>query len=162
MPKEHELEGKHLERGKSLSRTDNVLVFVRLRAMDQLKAFHQQGAGGKLTQEVEVLRSKGLTGPECGELCQNIEILGITQACASFVVIPADDRIRQLTHARDHCIWIGTIPHQIAEADRRVVFAVCKFKATLECLQVWLNIAEHQISHAGPKTPLYFIPYRHK
>ena len=76
-----------------------------------------------------------------GHLSQRIEVLGVTQPAAGFVVIAADDRTRHAANAIDRQIGIRAVPYEIPETKRLIVIPLREFEAGVEGFEIRVDIA---------------------
>src|SRR5438094_955890 len=146
--KKNRLKRETAQNGKRLNGSDDVFVFVRGRAMDQLKAVQHEGSGGQAAKERRVLHGELVASPKRAYASERVEIFGIRDPRASLVVVAADDGVHELACPLRHRVRVCAVADQIAEANRTIVLPLGHLDAFLQGFEIGVNVAQDQIAQA--------------
>ena len=112
------------------------------------KPFFVEWAGGKLLEPFAIFGTKLIAGPESNGARDGIKIVGVGEAGAGFIVIPANGERADFADAVNYFVGIGTVADYVAETDYFVPVAFRGGEGGVESGQVGVDIAENQIAHA--------------
>ncbi len=125
-----------------LRRSKHILVLIVNRSVHHVKAIHQKRAGGQLFQPLAIFGPKMVARPNgCGS-SHGIEIVGVRQTAACFVVISANGHGVQRTHAVDHFVRIGAVSDHVSEADSFLPMALRGIQSRVESCHVRVYVAK--------------------
>src|ERR1700691_3604840 len=135
-----------------LLRTKHVFVFVIHRAVHHRKSAGRLRTLRKLFEIFQISGRDALARPQHSRVRHGIEFFRVGQSGHGFVVIAADGRGAKLAHQFDGLVGIGTVAHQVAQADSLVPFALRRLKHRPKRRNVRVNVAKNQILQT--QTPL--------
>src|SRR5580658_10337021 len=145
---ESDLRGSVEKAVEGLGRRENVLVFVAERAVNHDETIFSERAGGELLEPFAIFGAELVAGPESDRARDGIEIVGVGDAGAGFIMITADSERADFADAIDYFVGVGTVAYDVTEADYFVPVAFRGGESGVESSEVGVNVAENQIAHA--------------
>src|SRR5271154_2875734 len=146
-------EESNLRRGveqavERLGRREHIFVFIAEGAVDHNETILVERAGRKLLEPFAIFGAELVASPQRNGARDGIEIVGVGDARAGFIVIAANGERANFADAIDHFVGIGAVADYVAETDYFVPMAFRGGEGGVESCEVGVNVAENQIAHA--------------
>src|SRR5271156_4784751 len=114
---ESDLRGRVEKAIERLGRRENVFVLIAKRAVNHDESIFVERAGRKLFEPCAIFRAELVAGPEGDGAGDRIEVVGVGQAGAGFIVIAADSERADFADAIYYFVRIGAVADDVAETD---------------------------------------------
>jgi hypothetical protein len=117
VPEECNLRGRIEQAVESLSRRENIFVLIAKGAVNHYETIFSERAGGKLLKPFAIFGAELVASPESDGAGDGIEVVGVGQAGAGFIMIAANGERADFADAIYHFVGIGTVADDVAQAD---------------------------------------------
>ena len=117
VPEECNLRGGVQKTVEGLGRRENIFVFIAKGAVNHYETIFSERAGGKLLKPFAIFGTELVASPESDGARDGIEIVGVGEAGAGFIVIAANGEGADFADAIYHFVGIGTVADDVAETD---------------------------------------------
>ena len=114
---ESDLRGGVEKAVERLGGRENVFVFIAEGAVNHDETIFVERAGGELLEPFAIFGAELVAGPERYGARDGIEIVGVGEAGAGFIVIAANGERADFADAVDDFVGIGTVADYVAETD---------------------------------------------